>query len=1028
MQYLPELQSNFDNPPNWYRPAPFWFWNHDLKEDEIRRQVRLMHEGGIGGFFMHARYGRITPYMSEDWHKMVAAAVDEARQLGMHAWLYDEDNLPSGSAGGQTVQENSRFGASNLKPFVEEIVKGPITKEIELPQEGEFVIAYAIPIKDGALSVPDGIKVFDKPAKTDGKLHCKLPAGKWLVLGFQRYFADTAMQIDAFNRAGIARFIELTHKAYKDRFGEDFGDLIPGIFFDEISMNYDRTHLPWTDGLFEQFEAKMGYDLTKYLPAMLYDIGEKTAKYRADFYGFLTWLYSETVTKQIYDFCESCGLRSTGHFNSEHALSTLTREQGNFFTHAGQMHIPGIDHLGDVTWPIAFSAKMGSSASHLLGKERTLCESFGLAKSWALSMRDIKRLGDFELACGINLIVPHGFYYSIQGHRKWECIPNHFYQTSFWPYYKQWSDYSARVSLALSLGCHVADIAIYCPFESMQVNDYTGQGKHKNLSQFERYETRARRTENDVHELVHALMSSHHDFDFIDSNLLSSADVKKKRLLVNGKDGKVLGSFKCVIIPSATTLPTAVLQKLDEFAKAGGVVLGAGLLPTESTENGSDPDVVNTAKQIFGLDPLVVESNILAGKDPGAAGKYLGAPSSWLKEPTLSALDSQLDSLIGRDVSITVDGKQAQDMVYYHTSYPNEGEVYFIANTSANKIYYEALFSFAGTGVAVELDTQTGYFGLPLKAIENEGRMEIPLAFRPGQSHLILVRPTNGTQETKILPFRRSGRKSKPAEVIELPDKWTFRTERGNALPIRDWKLGMRTGRNTFNYHSLFREYTATFQVTDIPSDARILLDGLTPSDKESNRITLVVNGQEIKSVEEGRYLDRLIGEADVTPLLKKGENEILIETTCFSRDAESLGDVVYLTGKFSLEMDEDAKWQVIAPKNKFIGSWHENGYPFYSGIGVYEQEIDLPISWTSFRWIALELEEVHDLAEIVVNGKSSGVLAWDPLELEIMPQLKLGRNMIAVKVANSMLNLLAMEPTKSGLIGKVRLNAYPMR
>lgn len=1032
VQHLPELQSNFANPPNWYRPAPFWFWNHDLQEDEIRRQVRLMHDGGIGGFFMHSRYGRITPYLSEDWHKMIGAAVDEARKFGMHAWLYDEDNWPSGSAGGQTVRENHRFAASNLKPFIEDIVKGPTTLDVKLPQEDEFTIAYAMPVKDGVVTgVPDRVRVFANPGKTEGRFQCKLPAGEWLVLGFMRHFAAAgfnSMPVDTFNKAGIARFIELTHKAYKDRFGDDFGDLIPGIFFGEISMNYGGAHLPWTDDLLEQFEAKMGYDFAKYLPALLYDIGEKTTKYRADFYGFLTWLYCEATVKHIYDFCASCGLRSTGHFNSEHALGPLTREQGNFFSLAKYMQVPGIDHPGDVTWSIAFSAKLASSASHLFGKERTLCESFGLAKSWAISLRDIKRLGDFELACGINLIAPHAFYYSIQGHRKWECIPNHFYQTSFWPYYKQWSDHSARVSLMLSSGRHVADIAVYCPFESMHVNDFTGQSKYKDLSKLEYYEARARRTEKDVQELTQALLTSHHDFDFIDSELLASAVVEDGKLAVKGADGETLESFKCVIVPSATTVPATALQKLTEFAKAGGVVLGAGLLPIESTENGVDAAISDATCELFGIDPIELEAKIIARKDPGTADRYLGAPVSWLKEPALSALDSQIETLIGRDVSITIDGKQAQDMLYYHTSYTDEGEVYFFTNSSPTNSYYEVLVSIPGPGFAVELETQIGYFGLPLKSTEKEGRLEIPLAFRSGQSHMILIRKTEPKKDLKSLPFRRSGRKGRPVEVIELPANWCFRTERGNVLPIKDWKLRMRTGRNAFNFHSLFREYLATFQVKDIPKNARILLDGLTPNDQRCSRVTLVLNGQEITSLKEGRYLDRQIGEADVASLLRKGENEIIIETTSIFEEAESLGDVAYLVGDFALERDGEDQWAAVAPKDKFTGSWHENGYPFYSGIGIYEQEVDLPMVWTSYRWIALEVDGVSDLVEVVVNGKSSGVLAWDPLELDIMPQLKLGKNTITLKVANSMVNLLALEPTQSGLMGKIRLNAYSMR
>ena len=37
------------------RGKPFWSWNGELHEEEIRRQVRIMKEMGFGGFFMHSR-------------------------------------------------------------------------------------------------------------------------------------------------------------------------------------------------------------------------------------------------------------------------------------------------------------------------------------------------------------------------------------------------------------------------------------------------------------------------------------------------------------------------------------------------------------------------------------------------------------------------------------------------------------------------------------------------------------------------------------------------------------------------------------------------------------------------------------------------------------------------------------------------------------------------------------------------------------------------------------------------------------
>ena len=55
---------------------------------------------GFGGFHMHSRTGRGTPYLSDEFMEMVRFCVEQAKKNDMLAWLYDEDRFPSGSAGG----------------------------------------------------------------------------------------------------------------------------------------------------------------------------------------------------------------------------------------------------------------------------------------------------------------------------------------------------------------------------------------------------------------------------------------------------------------------------------------------------------------------------------------------------------------------------------------------------------------------------------------------------------------------------------------------------------------------------------------------------------------------------------------------------------------------------------------------------------------------------------------------------------------------------------------------------------------
>ena len=49
------LSALFANPGCAYRAKPFWSWNGELREDEVRRQIGVMQEMGLGGYFMHSR-------------------------------------------------------------------------------------------------------------------------------------------------------------------------------------------------------------------------------------------------------------------------------------------------------------------------------------------------------------------------------------------------------------------------------------------------------------------------------------------------------------------------------------------------------------------------------------------------------------------------------------------------------------------------------------------------------------------------------------------------------------------------------------------------------------------------------------------------------------------------------------------------------------------------------------------------------------------------------------------------------------
>ncbi|HHH76715.1 MAG TPA: hypothetical protein ENL03_06800, partial [Phycisphaerae bacterium] len=97
------------SPSSEFRSAPFWSWNAELDPDRLCRQIESMHTAGMGGFFMHPRYGLKTPYLGEKFFECVSACIEKARELDMKAYLYDEDRWPSGAAGGLVTRDHPEF-------------------------------------------------------------------------------------------------------------------------------------------------------------------------------------------------------------------------------------------------------------------------------------------------------------------------------------------------------------------------------------------------------------------------------------------------------------------------------------------------------------------------------------------------------------------------------------------------------------------------------------------------------------------------------------------------------------------------------------------------------------------------------------------------------------------------------------------------------------------------------------------------------------------------------------------------------
>jgi hypothetical protein len=104
------------------------------------------------------------------------------------------------------------------------------------------------------------------------------------------------------------------------------------------------------------------------------------------------------------------------------------------------------------------------------------------------------------------------------------------------------------------------------------------------------------------------------------------------------------------------------------------------------------------------------------------------------------------------------------------------------------------------------------------------------------------------------------------------------------------------------------------------------------------------------------------------------------------------------------------------------LRSWTTSSDPnikYFSGTASYETSLNVPTSWlANGQRVEIDLGAVKNLAEIVVNGKSAGILWKAPFRIEVTNLLRPGANHLAIQVTN-------LWPNR--LIGDKQSNATPV-
>lgn len=967
----PQLKSLFVNPPPEYRSAPLWDWNDLITEEGIAFQMEEFKKAGIGGVFVHPRPGLVTEYLSEDWFHLFDYTVQKGKELGMKVWIYDENSYPSGFAGGHVPAEmpDSYQNGTGLK--------------MEISQELNIVpsdtIAVVLKKTDSGFTNITARLGQEKTETGTYYIFRKTYPSRSLWYGGYTY-------VDLLHKGVTEKFMELTMTKGYERNSADFGKTLSGIFTDEPNLEAAMsrgTHLRWTPDLWDVFEQRWGYDLKVNLPSLVEETGD-WKKVRHDYYETLVELFVERWAKPWSEYCEEKNLVWTGHY-WEHGWPVPTDgmdESAFYIWH----QMPGVDMLGNEFVDDGQGGQFGNtravrelrSAANQAGRNRTLSETYG-GGGWNMDFEKYKQLVDWQCVLGVNFVNQHLSYYTLKGVRKFDYPPSFSYHEPWWENYTKMGDYIGRVSLAMSSGEQINSTLVLQPNTTAWMY-FSRTKKHPVLDTI-KYRFK---------DFVYQLERRHVEYDLGSENVLRTlGSVSGGNLIVGER------AYTLVVIPETMeNIDAGTFNLLKAFLHSGGKVL-------------------SFRKEIVRVD---------GSESDACARLQQDYPEQWIVAENMD--DTQCRSLLfTKDFS--VDEKDDTGELYFQRRILQDGQLLFFVNSDEQDAA-AATISASGKSV-VKMNLENGQTHL-VPSTREKGQVIFDLQLEPVGSALYFV----------------SEKEEEEPEVVVEKSDWTrvgaagemkVHAETKNVLVLNylDLKTAQTTRENTYFMTaliSLFQEngvefgnpwqhkiqYKKNYLDLDQFSESSeftvdyhfYMADGVDISG--FSEVQAVVERPELWSVhingtavekEAGKYwIDKDFPVFRVGDHLKPGKNTLSLKANRMSVFAELMP--VYILGNFKVQ-PRDAGFEITNGSLNGLGSWKDAGYIFYSDKVSYSQKFNIEKGTADFK---VKLNNWQGtVAEVLVNNKKAGIIAWAPDELNVTELLKEGENEISVRIVGSLKN-----------------------
>ncbi|KAA3616325.1 MAG: hypothetical protein DWQ05_11340 [Calditrichaeota bacterium] len=900
------LMTEFRDPPIEYRPHTRWWWPMSVTKEEITWELEQMHAHGIGGveqITMQRFYekGNVS-FMSAEFIDLLKHMVFEAKRLGMKVSI--NFGGPGWIIGGDWVPENER--SKDIVP-TSIIVTGPALFDQKLPTKltktkrswekftpklsGDEKLLAVVAGKIENKKIDEKSLQILTDYDSQNLLKWQIPDGQWRIMAFWLK-TNPGEAVDHFSEKAMQHYCEDFGGKLYQAFGAEFGKTVESMFADSFELPNSASGIYWSDDLLEQFQKSKKYDVTKYLPAIWWDVGDISPKIRFDVNEFL---HQQGLNAFFKTFTNWCAQHNVKARIQPYGLTTDNIEA------AGMTHIPEMEITpGEKDQHPWFDTRIGpkkyvASGAHIYGRKIITTEAYTFMhwERYRSTLQELKIASDGYLRSGATKFYNHGYSYSperdIAPSRTigFAALLNH--QNILWKYYPLLAEYVARCAVLLQKGDFAPDIAIYSPL----------------ANQWTKVVLNARKwtREFDWGELGHLLISNGYDFDLLNDDALQNmASVADGKLKVGNLQ------YQALLLPNIESMPLKTLNKIEKYIKSGGQVITLDNLPNAAVgfENSKENDsaVQEIVQRVFDQN----------GK------KNVGKGTTWFVENVIhrpiwwdnyaSAFDpflTILRGIIAPDFSIDFaqHGLRKNDgLTFYHRKF-NGSDIYFVANIQDTPVSLPVIFRVQNSLVE-KWNPLTGYIEKVHHFVKKNSGIQLPVNLQAYESTIYIFHPRkNGMHVTasdfsQILSLTREkisvvaekngihqitiriGNKSLTKEsvvngipaVMKIAGPWQLTLKNGSH-PIIDKKLHHLTSWTTDSLTKNFSgtgKYETDFSLTGtfLQSDNRLLLD-----------LGRVCNVAEVYVNTEKSGIIWMPGQSlDITKLVRKGQNTLVVLVT----------------------------------------------------------------------------------------------------------------------------------------------------